>query len=288
LRWRSRRFDDGSGPTLYAGGQISSSGVLGARPLARWNGTIWTQLDGPQTTPVYALATFDAGSGRALYAGGRGATGPSGDSYLARFGNPCPSGAPFCFGDGVLAACPCANHSAPIDRAGCLSSLGIGGKLEGTGNSVLGADSLVLVGTQMTNSSALYFQGTTQIAGGAGVAFGDGLRCAGGTLIRLGTKTNAGGASQFPGAGDPSVSAQGLVTTSGVRAYQVLYRKLRHVLHARHVQPHERTARHVGAVMCAREFRPSARACSLFGPLCDRDRRSRRAGERESSRSRSA
>jgi len=46
-------------------------------------------------------------------------------------------------------------------------------------------------GSQMTNSSALYFQGTTQMAGGAGIAFGDGLRCAGGSIVRLGTKTNA-------------------------------------------------------------------------------------------------
>ena len=56
----------------------------------------------------------------------------------------------------------------------------------------------ILLGTQMPNASALYFQGTTQQAGGAGTAFGDGKRCAGGTTIRLETLLNVGGASQYP------------------------------------------------------------------------------------------
>jgi hypothetical protein len=43
-------------------------------------------------------------------------------------------------------------------------------------------------------------------------------------VIRLGTKTNVGGASQYPSAGDPSVSVQGAVTTTGERFYQVWYR----------------------------------------------------------------
>jgi hypothetical protein len=76
----------------------------------------------------------------------------------------------------------------------------------------------------MPNSSALYFQGTTRQNGGAGSAFGDGLRCAGGTIIRLGTKTNVGGASAYPAGGDPSVSVRGSVTVPGTRTYQVWYR----------------------------------------------------------------
>jgi hypothetical protein len=76
----------------------------------------------------------------------------------------------------------------------------------------------------MPNSSALYFQGTAQQGGGLGVAFGDGLRCAGGTIVRLGTKSNVGGASTYPTGGDPSVSVRGLVTAGNVRNYQVWYR----------------------------------------------------------------
>jgi hypothetical protein len=76
----------------------------------------------------------------------------------------------------------------------------------------------------MPNSSALYFQGTTQTLGGLGTMFGDGLRCAGGSIVRLKTVTNAAGSSQFPGAGDPHVSVKGMIAAPGTRTYQVWYR----------------------------------------------------------------
>lgn len=131
---------------------------------------------------------------------------------------------PFCFGDGSGTACPCANNSAPGVRDGCLNSLGTGGRLRSTGTSSLSADTVVLLGSQMPSSSALYFQGTLEQSGGAGVAFGDGLRCATGAILRLGTKMNAGGVSQYPGAGDPTVSVKGLISVPGSRTYQVWYR----------------------------------------------------------------
>jgi len=79
----------------------------------------------------------------------------------------------------------------------------------------------------MTSTTCLYFQGTALVSTGIypGSTFGDGLRCAGGTVVRLGTKTNANGASQYPESGDPSVSVKGGVTSVGsVRLYQVWYR----------------------------------------------------------------
>ncbi len=140
-------------------------------------------------------------------------------------GAPCSSpGTSFCPGDGSGTACPCANHSAVGANEGCLNSLGTAGKLVGSGTPSLSGDTVVLSGSGMPNSSALYFQGTTQQSAGAGAAFGDGLRCAGGSVIRLGTKTNVAGASQYPAGGDPSVSVRGLVTTPGTRTYQVWYR----------------------------------------------------------------
>jgi hypothetical protein len=54
--------------------------------------------------------------------------------------------------------------------------------------------------------------------------FGDGLRCASGTIVRLKTVVNAGGASQYPEVGDPSVSIKGTIATPGTRTYQVWYR----------------------------------------------------------------
>jgi hypothetical protein len=108
---------------------------------------------------------------------------------------------------------------------GCANSLNANGaNLAGSGAASISSDSLVLLGTGMPDSSVLYFQGTTQINGGLGIVFGDGLRCAGGTVIRLGTKTNVGGASQYPVGADQSVSVRGLVVAPGSRTYQAWYR----------------------------------------------------------------
>jgi hypothetical protein len=136
-----------------------------------------------------------------------------------------PNGAaltPFCFGDGSATACPCGNAGAVGN--GCASSVSpSGAHLAGTGNPSITNDTLTLDGTLMPNSSALYFQGTSQTAGGAGTVFGDGLRCAGGTVIRLGTKTNVGGASSYP-AGSTPISIKGANSAGNVRTYQCWYR----------------------------------------------------------------
>jgi hypothetical protein len=135
-------------------------------------------------------------------------------------GSQCgPTGMPFCFGDGTGTACPCGNNGAPGN--GCASSINVNGaNLTTSGASSLANDTLVLLGSGMPNSSCLYFQGTTQIS----AAFGDGLRCAGGSVVRLSTKTNVGGVSQYPSAGNPPVSVKGAVTSPGTRTYQTWYR----------------------------------------------------------------
>jgi hypothetical protein len=129
-----------------------------------------------------------------------------------------------CHGDGTGTACPCANNSPAGANAGCLNSLGLAGRLDARGVARITGDSLELLGTGMPNSSALYFQGTSLIGGGAGSVFGDGLRCAGGGVIRLKTVTNVGNASHYPETGDPSISVRGLVTAPGLRVYQSWYR----------------------------------------------------------------
>jgi hypothetical protein len=129
----------------------------------------------------------------------------------------------YCFGDGTGIDCAtigagCANGAA---GNGCANSVNAaGGNLSSSGTSSIASDTLVLLGSGMPNSSALYFQGTTQIS----LVFGDGIRCAGGSVVRLGTKANAGGGSQYPAVGDPTVSVRGLVTGPGTRTYQVWYR----------------------------------------------------------------
>jgi hypothetical protein len=134
------------------------------------------------------------------------------------------TGTSFCAGDGSGTACPCGNNSPSGQGRGCVSSLGNGALLGATGTASVSNDNVVLQGAGMPDSSALYFQGTAQTGGGAGAVFGDGLRCAGGTVVRLGTKTNSGGMSQFPAAGDPALSIKGGVTAGDTRTYQVWYR----------------------------------------------------------------
>ncbi|MBL8861320.1 MAG: VCBS repeat-containing protein [Planctomycetes bacterium] len=136
---------------------------------------------------------------------------------------PTSTGSAYCAGDGSAAACPCGNSGAA--GRGCASSVNANGaRLAATGAASLSADTLVLSGSGMPNSSALYFQGTVRTNGGLGSAFGDGLRCAGGSVVRLGTKSNVAGASGYPAAGDPGVATRGLVGAPGTRTYQVWYR----------------------------------------------------------------
>ncbi|MBL8859579.1 MAG: hypothetical protein JNL28_13815 [Planctomycetes bacterium] len=136
----------------------------------------------------------------------------------------CDPGVGFCFGDGSGTACPCGNNSAVGAKEGCQSSLGFGARLHATGVASLSNDTMQLVGTQMPDAPVLYFQGTNQLLNGAGAFFGDGLFCAGGSIIRLGLKFNLGGTSTFPGLGDPAISVQGVIAAPGVRTYQGWYR----------------------------------------------------------------
>ena len=105
-----------------------------------------------------------------------------------------------------------------------MNSLGAAGELRGGGMASISGDTFVLAGSGMTNSGALYFQGTTRVGGGQGSVFGDGLRCAGGSVLRLATKMNVNGASQFPELSDPVASIAGAVQAASTRTYQVWYR----------------------------------------------------------------
>jgi hypothetical protein len=76
----------------------------------------------------------------------------------------------------------------------------------------------------MGNGPILYFQGTSQFAGGFGSVLGDGLRCVGGSVVRLEIVVNSGGLSQYPRAGDPAISVKGMCVPGVVRMYQGWYR----------------------------------------------------------------
>ncbi len=130
----------------------------------------------------------------------------------------------FCYGDGSGTACPCGNASAVGAEAGCLSSLGGGATLRAAGSASVANDSLVLQGGAMTNSNALYFQGTTRLSAGAGAVFGDGLRCAGGFVRRLDGLTVAAGRATCPVPGTAPISMLGAVQAGFTHHYQAWYR----------------------------------------------------------------
>jgi hypothetical protein len=207
-------------PVMFGGWD----GAIDLNDTWEWTGTDWLQL-APLALPpgreAFGLA-LHPGIGHIVLFGGADATQWLDETWRLDAASLCCQ--PFCPGDGTGTACPCGNSSPVGSESGCLNSLGSGGKLVSSGVASLAGDTVVLVGTGMPSSSALYFQGTTQINGSAGLPFGDGLRCVGGTIIRLSTKTNAGGASQFPSAGDPPLSVKGQVAAPGARMYQVWYR----------------------------------------------------------------
>ncbi|MBL8862575.1 MAG: hypothetical protein JNK02_11255 [Planctomycetes bacterium] len=214
---------DAAGEIAVAGtsaptGQTAVTDALVVR-LAPDGRRLWERTYGPAGSSDWGVGVGFGPVGSVLFTGVVATAGQH--VLVARLED---SAVPFCFGDGSGAACPCGNVSSPAARAGCTHSLGQAGTLRAIGVASLSADALVLEGSAMPNSSALYFQGTTQQAGGAGAPFGDGLRCAGGTMTRLTTALNASGASQFPGAGDPAVSVRGLVGAPGTRTYQIWYR----------------------------------------------------------------
>lgn len=131
----------------------------------------------------------------------------------------------FCYGDGSGTACPCANVGGA--GRGCPHSANpLGARLRANGSADLSSDTLVLVANDLpATTSCLFFQGNTQIAGGGGSVFGDGLRCTSGGVVRLGTKTAVAGATSYPQGADATVSVRGAVPATGaVRYYQAWFR----------------------------------------------------------------
>jgi hypothetical protein len=129
----------------------------------------------------------------------------------------------FCAGDGTLAdhttPCPCANNGTAGN--GCANSANAaGGNLAATG--LPSNDDVVLNGSGMPLTVAcIYLQGDAL----DDVVFGDGVRCTGGTLLRLRTKTNVGGASSFPDSVETVTLSQrgGVTIGSGARRYYQTY-----------------------------------------------------------------
>ena len=134
-------------------------------------------------------------------------------------------GVPFCFGDGTANTCPCGNAGDP--GSGCANSQNPGGaRLASSGTQ--SPDTVVLTASgELPSVLSIVLQGTTNNP--SGFLFGDGLRCATGTLKRLYVKNAVGGVVTAPAGGDLSITAQSAakgdtIPSGGTRTYQVYYR----------------------------------------------------------------
>ncbi|MDP6763141.1 MAG: hypothetical protein QF860_09790 [Planctomycetota bacterium] len=150
-------------------------------------------------------------------------TGISADLHLegdlvGDFG--CPPVTAFCFGDGSGTACPCSNGAGPGE--GCANGTGSGAILGTSGSTSIDAGDLVLAGSQLVpGQPGLYFQGNNAVNGGNGNAFGDGLRCAGGSVVRLQVRSASGGGTS---ATTIDIAAAGGVSAGDTKRYQLWYR----------------------------------------------------------------
>ncbi len=134
----------------------------------------------------------------------------------------------FCFPglDGVR-ACPCGNTPL-LDGAGCYNSSLVPASIWQLNTASLSADTAVLLTMdEKPTAPSIVAQGSALIP--AGVNFGQGMRCTGGTLKRLYLRFAVGGSISVPGAGDPDLHTRSAalgdpLSPGSVRYYFVYYR----------------------------------------------------------------
>ncbi len=103
-----------------------------------------------------------------------------------------------------------------------MNGTGNGARLFGEGSTSISANNFKLTAVGLDpGKPGLYFQGNNRVAGGAGVHFGDGLRCAGGGVIRLQVRfASTSGASSTTA----NLVLKGGVAPGDTKRYQLWYR----------------------------------------------------------------
>ena len=114
------------------------------------------------------------------------------DVYVLERGELQPPQTASCFGDGTGGACPCGNFGLP--GTGCAHSQGASARIEAYGTLapqrvVLGAHGIV------GGAFTMFLQSNATVAP---VAWGDGLRCVGGTILRMASTYAVAGDAYFP------------------------------------------------------------------------------------------
>jgi len=136
-------------------------------------------------------------------------------------------GVAYCFGDpGSGTPCPCNNdNDGSVPGSGCANGVyASGARLSGSGTASLTGDTVVLASTHLEPSnSGLYFQANNDLS--PGLTWGDGLRCAGGQLKRLGVRfSNASGSSDTSGFALSISAKAGNILAGDTKYYQCWYR----------------------------------------------------------------
>lgn len=128
----------------------------------------------------------------------------------------------FCAGDGTQpVACPCGNNGGT--GRGCANSFAPQGAWL-TASGTTNPDTVVLTCSEMpTFAYCVFLKGNVETLG---TPFGDGVRCADGTLIRLRFRLSNLGVSSYPQPGDPPLSVRGLTPpgSGALGVYQTYYR----------------------------------------------------------------
>jgi hypothetical protein len=133
-------------------------------------------------------------------------------------------------GSALTMACPCANPPSGPGRGCDNSSVTGGATLSAAGSASVVADTLTFTASaERPSALSVLLQGSVQVAGGT--AYGQGVRCFGGTLKRLCQGTAASGAVVLPNVsgGDPKITARSAalgdpISAGTSRFYLVYYR----------------------------------------------------------------
>jgi len=229
--WGGTGQDDGAG-LLPWNGSFWGVGFTGIHPgfLRDCIGTV-TSIDpavgvSSQSGPSIPRVGIEA-SPNGITTAPPDSSGSSAEALLLAF-SVCgsdPPGLGYCFGDpGLGTPCPCSNdNDESVPGSGCANGVfASGAHLSGSGAASVTADTVVLTtsGLQPSNTG-LYFQANNAVNGGHGNPFGDGLRCAGGGLIRLQIRTsNPAGTSSTTIA----IGVTGGVSAGDTKRYQCWYR----------------------------------------------------------------
>ena len=138
-----------------------------------------------------------------------------------------PTGVGYCLGEaGSGTPCPCSNdNDGSLPGAGCANGVFVSGaRLSALGTASLSADDVILLTIGLEpNNSGLYFQADNDLS--PGIVWGDGLRCAGGALKRLGVRvSDAGGYSNTAAWTTPISVRAGNISPGDTKYYQCWYR----------------------------------------------------------------